>query len=230
MAIQNYHEIGTCKITCVVTGELWAQNCYLVTHKQTGEQVLIDPGYNADIIVQTIKENGSGRLNYILLTHAHFDHVGAVTPLCERFNVVAYIHKSDSRILRHAPMYALRFAQRHIPKPEPYIEFEEQPELSIEEQPIKVLHVPGHSSGSVCYCFAGFAFTGDTLLNNYVGRVDLPGCNLVMLKKSVGFLLKSLPGETVLFTGHGKPWNISEAATWWETAKHTVPQHTDFIH
>ena len=221
-------DIGSYQITTIITAPLWAQNCYIVTHKQCGEQVIIDPGSNSELIIETVLENGTGSINSVLLTHAHFDHVGAVAPVCKKFNVSAYIHKADSRLLRHAPMYSLRFSQRVIPQPEPFVTFEEQPAISICGKLIEVLHVPGHSFGSVCYCFDGFAFTGDTIMKNYAGRVDLPGSNLKLLKKSIPYLFENLSGETVLFAGHGKPWSILEAVSWWEKAKVSIP-HQDSL-
>jgi hydroxyacylglutathione hydrolase len=229
MKLINKKEIGSHQITSIVTDTLWAQNCYLITDNKCGEQVLIDPGNNPELIIQTIIENGNGTINYVLLTHAHFDHVGAVAPVCKKFNVTTYIHKADARLLRHAPMYSLRFAQKPIPQPEPFTTFEEQPEISICEKLINVLHVPGHSFGSVCYCFEGFVFTGDTLMKNYVGRVDLPGSNLSLLKKSIPYLFENLSEETVIFAGHGKPWSISEATSWWEKSKTSIPHHDSFI-
>ena len=115
--------VGDVTITTIVTGARWAENCYLVSHSPSGDQVLIDPGGNADAIVQAVLD-GAGPLNHILLTHAHHDHVGAVAAVCRRFGLACAVHKADVRLLRHAPLYALSFARQEIEPPEPFVAFD----------------------------------------------------------------------------------------------------------
>ena len=150
------------------------------------------------------------------MTHAHFDHVGAVAQICKQFNVACHVQKADVRLLIQAPMYAFIFARRRIPVPEPFIVFEEKPDITILGKSMKVLHLPGHTKGSVCYCFDGFAFPGDTLMYKCVGRTDLPGCDRDQLINSVDLLLKNLSEQTILFGGHEKQWAVSEALRWWQ--------------
>jgi hydroxyacylglutathione hydrolase len=198
-----------------VTGEAWRENCYLVTHTPSGEMALVDPGDNADSIILAVLENGK-RLQHILLTHAHHDHVGAVAALCRKFDLACYVHKHDVRLLRHAPMYAMLFARKHIEPPAPFRVLENEPKLRLAERAIQVIHTPGHTFGSVCYEFGGFVFTGDTLLYKQVGRTDLPGGDAKSLAASVSWLTEHLPGETIVFPGHGRPWTLGEAKNWWQ--------------
>lgn len=218
------------EIRLIVTDEQWKQNCYLVTHIESGEQVLVDPGSKEDLLIKLIEENGSGKLKYILLTHAHFDHIGAAFAISNMFELPCIVQKNDSGLLRHSTIYAFRFGGKQVTAPKNIFTFDQDIKLIFGESIIKVFLTPGHTLGSVCYVFNGFVFTGDTLLYNHVGRVDLPGSNSVMLKSSVDLILKNLSGETQIFGGHGKHWNIADANLWWKDAKTSPPQHNMFIH
>jgi len=227
MAVEATLSLGQYRILRIVTGEAWRENCYLVTHVPSGEMALVDPGDDADSVIRAVLGGGT-RLHHILLTHAHHDHVGAVAALCRRFGLACDVHKDDARLLRHAPMYAMRFARKHIEPPAPFRVFEDQPALQLGERSVQVIHTPGHTSGSVCYDFRGFVFTGDTLLYQRVGRTDLPGGDAKLLAASVSRLVERLPGDTVMFPGHGRPWTLAEAQNWWRGVAASAPQHKQF--
>jgi hydroxyacylglutathione hydrolase len=204
---------GDCNVTCIVTGEQWKQNTYIVTQLSSANTIIIDPGDNADFIISHILR-GSGKVTRILLTHPHHDHVGAAARVSEYFNVECELHKQDVRLLIHAPMYALRFANKIIPAVTRYQLFEEL--YMTTESPVqRAIHTPGHTKGSTCYLFDGFVFSGDTLLYKKVGRTDLPGSSLEDLKQSIETFLCTLADETTIFPGHGEPWTIGEAKEWW---------------
>ena len=124
-------------------------------------------------------------------------------------------------------MYAWRFAQQRIELPKPYDPFDDELTLRLGEQPIEVIHTPGHTSGSVCYAVGEVVFTGDTLLYQHVGRVDLPGSNLDLIKPSIDYLIQQLPPETLVLPGHGRPWTMREAQRWWTTAADALPQYME---
>src|SRR5665811_2080225 len=149
MQTKKIVDTGAIKIFLLVNGGDWKENCYLVSHIPSGEQIVIDPGDDAVSIIHLVEENGGG-LRHILLTHAHHDHVGAVAELYRTFNLPCELDKADVRLLYHAPMYALRFAKRFIEAPLPFLTFENQPQLAIGDQSITVFHTPGHTPGSVC--------------------------------------------------------------------------------
>ncbi len=218
-------QIGEYAIARIVTGSRWTANCYLVTHLSSREQVLIDPGNSVDDIRRVLADSG-GKLRHVLLTHAHFDHVGGVAAVCGWSGLSCRIHQRDERLLRHAPMYAELFAHEKIPMPEPCEPFDGEPELEFSGERVGTLHLPGHTAGSVCWVFAGFAFTGDTLLYEAVGRTDLPGGDKSLLHVSVPRLIKSLPDGTVLFPGHGQEWSAAEAEAWWARVSSSPPQFT----
>jgi len=227
-ATQLVHNLNGYRITCVVTGEKWKQNSYIIKCISSSKIIVIDPGSNAEDIIQLIQTDG-GKLIRILLTHAHHDHVGAAAQVSDHFNVVCELHKLDVRLLMHAPMYALSFANKSIPAIKKFQPFADQ-FVTTAEPYVGLLHTPGHTKGSSCFLFDGFVFTGDTLLYRYIGRTDLPGSNLQDLNTSVTALLAELPDDTIIFPGHGRPWIVKEAIEWWNTVAHTPPQHDQFIH
>jgi hydroxyacylglutathione hydrolase len=213
-------------IARIVTGEQWRQNTYIVTQRTSFQTIIIDPGDNADFIISYIEKN-QGRVTRILLTHTHFDHVGALEEVSTYFNVVCELHKDDVSLLRHAPMYALRFSNRQM---SPISRFQVFEELCIEdgELPVRSIHTPGHTKGSVCLLFDGFLFTGDTLLYRHVGRTDLPGSSKGQILGSIQKLLSELSDECRLFAGHGRPWTIGEAREWWRDSHQSPPEHNTF--
>lgn len=220
------HTFGGSKVVCLVTGDKWQQNTYLVINSGASAVVVVDPGGEADCLIRRIEESGFS-LRRILLTHPHHDHVGAASQLAGHFNVECELHKLDFRLLMHAPMYATRFAGKTLAPVSRHQVFEEvQPDDRIEL--LKSIHTPGHTVGSTCYLFNGFIFTGDTLLHECVGRTDLPGGNKDALRASIETLLNGVDGDTVVLPGHGKPWTIREARAWWSTVQALPPEHRTF--
>jgi len=217
--------VGEWSITTYVTGGNWKENCYLMAHGRTGDLLLIDPG-SADPIIADHVVAAGGQLRHMLLTHAHHDHVGGVVGLSRQFGVSCRLHRSDVRLLRHAPMYALRFSKQTIETPKDHEVYGEEP-LILGGQVIQVLPVPGHTAGSVCLALGGVVFTGDTLMYEIVGRVDLPGSEPDRLIPSINHLLAALPTETVIFPGHGRPWTIGEAKAWWSRLEGPAPAYKE---
>lgn len=218
--------IGNYDIICVVTGEKWRQNTYLVTHIPSSNTIIVDPGDSADLIIKLIWDRG-WQVTRILLTHPHHDHVGAAAHVSEHYNILCELHKLDVRLLMHAPMYALRFANKRIPSVQHFKPFEKL-SAGAKEPAVRSLHTPGHTRGSVCYVFNGFSMTGDTLLYRHVGRTDLPGSSAEETSKSINKLLQELDEEIVIFPGHGKPWLIGKAVTWWQEVQNMPPEYRTF--
>ncbi len=214
--------MGDYQITSITTGKPWQENCYVVRHLPSVELVVIDPGDRAEDIIEVIGNSGANP-KYILLTHPHFDHIGAAARVGQYFKVFTCFHKADTRLFHHAPMYALRFGGKPVQLPASYCVYEDAPEFKLGTHHIEVIHTPGHTPGSACYNFGPFIFTGDTLLHRHIGRTDLPGANLDQLVNSVDYLLAHCPGETIFFPGHGQPWTITEAGEWWQEARLSPP-------
>lgn len=213
----EHRQVGKYDIRVFVTNGTWRQNCYLVSHADSGEQILIDPGERVDDLTAAIANGGP--LRQILLTHAHHDHVAGASFYAQKHSIPCLVHEGDQRLLRHAPMYALRFAGVHIA---PILEasaFRCPVSWAFATTTIHAVHSPGHTQGSVCYDFGEFCFTGDTLLNKKIGRTDLPGGDDAQLVASVTSLLASFDkGSLTLFPGHGSSWTLDEARSWWKTA------------
>jgi hydroxyacylglutathione hydrolase len=207
---------GDYKIVTIQTGR-WRQNCYLVRHIPSGDLLLIDPGSDDSLIIDNIESEGA-RLKLILLTHAHHDHVGAVKAVSEAYQLPFYLRQEEVRLLNRAPTYALAFENKVIRISKNYKLLGSE-NLVWSGAQIGFMHLPGHTPGGMCFHFEGFAFTGDTLLNEFVGRTDLPGANPLILGRSISNMLNALAEDTILFPGHGKPWTVAMATDWWNRQK-----------
>ncbi|MCH7321734.1 MBL fold metallo-hydrolase [Solibacillus sp. MA9] len=182
-------------------------NCYIISNKNK-ECLIFDPGEEGARIVKQLRSNGLKPLA-ILLTHTHFDHIGAVEALQEVFNVPLYVHekevawlgdplKNGSGKYAELPNYIVK-----APKEEHILRTEG--ELTIGDFTFDVVHTPGHSPGSVSFIFKedGFAIVGDTLFEQSIGRTDLIGGSMEVLLKSIHDKLLSLPEDTIIYPGHG---------------------------
>ena len=126
-------------------------------------------------------------------------------------------------------MYAIRFGGSPFKIPDNITTFSKDFEIKLGNETIYTISTPGHTIGGITYVFHGFIFTGDTLLFESVGRADLPGSNIDDLKESVNRILSSFSDDTIIFSGHGIHWSISEAKKWWMKSHITMPQYNMFI-
>jgi glyoxylase-like metal-dependent hydrolase (beta-lactamase superfamily II) len=189
------------EVTTFVNGR-WRENCYIVTNS-AGDALVIDPGSQAQDIIGILDEKGC-RMHGILNTHGHYDHVGGVAPLEERYRVPFYLHNADHLLLRRANLYRVMFeCQDTVRIPKTVNDVSALP-ASFELGGFEVdwIGTPGHTEGSVCFRIGQYLFSGDTLLRGAVGRTDLPGGNREQLKRSVR-KLRELPGDLVVCAGHG---------------------------
>lgn len=166
-------------------------NCYVVVPQGKTRCIVIDPGYEGAEISRFLTEKGLS-LEAILLTHGHFDHVGAVRDLVALTDCAVYLHPEDTAMppqMTAGPLYythPLAWGQT----------------LSLLGMQIGVLHTPGHTPGSVCFAIEDLLFTGDTLFAGSCGRTDLPGGNWFTLSQSLA-CLRDLKGSYRVFPGHG---------------------------
>jgi glyoxylase-like metal-dependent hydrolase (beta-lactamase superfamily II) len=222
------HESELYHVETFVSDNRWKANAYLVTAKQTRRSYLIDPGGVAEQLLPMLSNKGN-TLVLVLLTHGHFDHMSSAAAICEEFAVSCALHQNDKRLVRQAPLYALRFDGSQVSVPAPVITFGD-PGMSIPAAPeIQVIHTPGHTRGSVCYVVDGIVFTGDTLLVEAVGRTDQPGGSKEDLNSSVCRLLNNIPRYGVILPGHGKPWSVAAARLWWQDAADSPPVLDRFL-
>lgn len=178
----------------IVNKEAFNQNCYLI--KIDNKLVAIDPGYNYQAIK---KKLGNQKLAMILLTHYHFDHVGAVDDLCQEYNIKAYIHEKGFQLVQKSKM-ALYFGfPLATVKASNLVTFNNH----INDLPsLKVIYAPGHSQDSTLFLIENKLFTGDVLFSNAFGRVDGPDSSKEKMIKSLLTIAK-LSDDITIYPGHG---------------------------
>lgn len=182
-------------------------NSYIVA-SDAKNAVLIDAPDDADFILEQIEKRGL-TLKKILLTHGHYDHIGAAAQLKEKTGCEVCIHTLDrqkltdeeeSRAIFHS--LEINFVKCHDSAPLNDGDVIEQDELRF-----TVLHTPGHTQGSVCYIIGDIIFSGDTLFRETIGRTDFPGSSGVQMAASL-HRLAGLEGDYTVYTGHGYPTTL----------------------
>ena len=166
-------------------------NCYIIHDEASKRCCIIDPGYDADFILEKLDALGLTP-DAILLTHGHFDHVGAVKELAAETQCDVYIHPEDLSMppmMTAGPLYYTKT-------------YAEGSQLKLAGLEITVLHTPGHTPGSVCLLAETAIFSGDTLFQGSCGRTDLPGGDWATIVKSLK-RLAALEGNFWVFPGHG---------------------------
>ncbi len=192
----------------LVVGPL-AVNCYLVGDEQTREAIVIDPGGDARAIFETLKREKL-KLVAIANTHAHFDHVIALTELRALTGAPFCLHADDAPLLAAAHQSAALFGFR-LASPQPADRWLRAGDaVQAGAFALRVLHTPGHSPGGICLLGERAVFVGDTLFAGGIGRTDLPGGDYATLMASIRAQLLTLPDATLVYPGHGEPTTIGE--------------------
>jgi glyoxylase-like metal-dependent hydrolase (beta-lactamase superfamily II) len=194
-------------IKSLVVGPL-ESNCFIIADEHSKEALLIDPGDEPERILELITENNF-RIKFIVCTHAHFDHVGAVPEIKKETNAQIVIHQYELGIYEHTGELAASWGYELEPLPKPDILVLEGDNLNIGDLHFKILHTPGHSPGGICLYGEGILISGDTLFAGSVGRTDLFGGDIGKLIISFKKLM-SLPEETRVLPGHGPPSTIRQ--------------------
>ena len=185
------------------------QNCYVIGDPVSKIGAVIDPGSEPDKISSVISKLGLS-VQSVFNTHGHIDHIGAVEALRQSHGIKFYLHKNDEPLVRkadqYAAMYELPFDK--IPDVDHYLE--DQNEFSIGGLKMTVIHIPGHTPGCCAFYFPEHQtlFSGDTLFRESIGRTDLPGGDHALILKSIKENLFKLPGDTVVYPGHGPETTI----------------------
>ena len=189
----------------IVTGAL-GENCYLVWQGETAW--IIDPGADAEEIIAEVKSRGL-LPTAIVLTHGHFDHIGALDALMKQWpSLPVILRKEDAAWAFTHPFNQYPPLYMH-PKPPATLRSVEEETVSCGGLSARLLHTPGHTPGGICVLFERddglppLCFTGDTLFKDSVGRTDLPGGSFLELNRSLRFLAETLPPSTTLLSGHG---------------------------
>jgi len=180
-----------------------AENCFVLRREGSGRGLIVDPGEEPERILAQVEQMGV-KVEAILVTHCHFDHIGAVAPLARASGAPVYCPQVETPLLANIMSYV------PVPGLGPYEDYEADETVSGGESlelaglTFDVIATPGHSPGHVTYSVRGedAIFSGDVLFQGSVGRVDLPGGDGPTLLASISTLLDAHPPETAVYPGH----------------------------
>ena len=191
----------------------FASNCYVVGAESGQEGMIIDPGAGGKEILRRIEDLGL-EVKYIILTHGHIDHVGALREVKEATNARIAIHTDDASSLqaRNPLSMMYRMSLQALPPPDHLLK--DGDSLDVSNLRFLVLHTPGHTPGGICLLGEEVVFTGDTLFNLGIGRTDMPGGSHIELMNSIHAQLMTLPDNTAVYPGHGPPTTIGIERQW----------------
>ena len=185
----------------IVVG-VFAENCWIIGSRRTGEAICIDPGDQPDEILALARDMGV-QIKLIANSHAHIDHILGVRGIQQATGAKFLLHPSDLDIARQAGQHAALMLGRPVePPPEPDGTLADGDEVEVDGVKLSVLHTPGHTQGSVSYYTDGMLFSGDTLFRGSIGRTDLPGGNYAQEMASIVDRLLALPDDTIVLPGH----------------------------
>ncbi len=176
-------------------------NCFIVGAEPDKAGMIIDPADEAQVIFKTVRELGLD-IKYIVLTHGHLDHIGALKEVRDKIGAEVAVHGADVSLLKDHSLGNLFGLFYPEPLPPDRL-LEDGDSLDVGDLRFQVLHTPGHSPGGICLLGHGVVFSGDTLFNYGIGRTDLPGGSYSQLMNSIHTKLMVLPDDTVVYPGHG---------------------------
>jgi glyoxylase-like metal-dependent hydrolase (beta-lactamase superfamily II) len=185
----------------IVVG-VFAENCWIIGSRRSGEAIAIDPGDQPEEILALAKDMGVS-IKIIANSHAHLDHILGVRGVQEATGAKFLMHESDLPIARSAAGSAVSFLGREVePPPDPDAFPVDGDDIDVDGVKLRVIHTPGHTPGSLSFYSEGMLFSGDTLFQGSIGRTDLPGGNHRQEMASIIDRLLALPDDTVVLPGH----------------------------
>jgi len=186
----------------------FSKNGFVVACESTAEAVIIDPGDEVDQLLDVVRERRLS-VKYILLTHAHMDHITGVGKAKAALKVPVGLHRDDEFLYKAAVQQGIAFGFKVEPQPPVDFYFDDAGPWRFGKYAAWVSHTPGHSPGGVCLAIgtdddpSRTLIVGDTLFAGGIGRTDLPRGNLETLLASIRTVLFSFPDESVVWPGHG---------------------------
>jgi hydroxyacylglutathione hydrolase len=178
----------------------FATNCWVVAAEDSGDAVVVDPGFEAAVIRRMVTRAGK-RLAAVLATHGHGDHIGAVPSVCAE-DAPLYIHEADERALTDQRGWGAGYAVEASFRPNEVRTVTDGDVLEFAGFRIEVLHTPGHTPGHVVYRTDGFVFSGDLVFRGSIGRSDFPNSDRDAMDASLRRFL-DLADDVDVYPGHG---------------------------
>lgn len=188
--------------TEVLTVGSFAMNCYLLIDAEDGEAIFIDPGAEAEHLINRVTSLGVS-LKFIINTHCHIDHTAEVSKIIEHFNVPFYIHQEDLSLLDSLEEQGKFFGLEVSGSPQVSDFVKDGDQLKFGNINCNILHTPGHSPGGISLKMDNSVFVGDCLFMDSIGRTDLPGGDYDQLIRSIKTKLLALDDSTLVYPGHG---------------------------
>lgn len=176
---------------------MYAANCYILIEEESKVGCIVDPGGDADFVMEEAEKSNID-IKFILLTHGHVDHVGAVSTIKKKLNIPVYISKEDKELMNKNQMV---FGEMWNETPEDK-EIKDGDILELGNLKIKCIATPGHTPGGMCFLVENVVFTGDTLFYSSIGRTDFPGGNHRQLISSINNKLMVLKDDIIVLPGH----------------------------
>lgn len=198
---------GTLRIQQLTVGPL-EENCWLLADPESGKAILVDPGDEADRLLAAVDASGC-TLEAIWLTHAHFDHVGAIASIVRARAVPVWLHPLDLPLYGAAASSAARWGLQVETPTGPTEELADGATVTLGRFVFDVWHVPGHAPGHVAFIGHGLCVSGDLLFAGSIGRTDLPLCDPRAMQDSL-LRITTLDDGTRVLPGHGVTTTIGQ--------------------
>lgn len=186
---------------------IYAANCYLIYDEISKEGIIVDPGGDADDIINKIEELGL-KIKNIVLTHGHGDHIAAVLPLREYTKAKVAVHRDDAYLLKDGRKNFSSSMAMGTVEFEADILLKEEDTIEFGNILCKVIHTPGHTPGGISLEIEDCLFTGDTLFAGSIGRTDFEGGSFKEIINSIKTKLLVFPDDTKVYPGHGPSTTI----------------------
>lgn len=186
---------------------VYQANCYIVTDEKDNETAVIDPGGDFDQLKRYIEHNNL-KVRYIILTHGHGDHIGALAELKEYTKAPVCINENDSSMLKDSRRNLSRLIGGKGVEIETDLKLKDGDVLELGDTKLEIIHTPGHTKGGICIRCGNVLFSGDTLFACSIGRTDLEGGSYEEILSSIKNKLFILPEDTEVYPGHGAATTI----------------------